>query len=47
MKDGSVKYRLLAKLAVLLVLLTLCAAVGACAVTQVRGEYVIAVGTVR
>ena len=47
MRDGSVTYCLLAKLAVTLVLLMLCAVLGACVTTQVRGEYVIAVGTVR
>jgi hypothetical protein len=46
-KDGSVECRLVVKLAVALVLLTLCAGLGACVTTQVRGEYVIAVGTVR
>ena len=47
MKKKNGTHRPIAQLTLFLVLLALCAGLGACATTQVRGQYDIAIGTAR
>lgn len=47
MKKDAKKNRLSVKLVMVLVLLALCAVLGACTTTQVHGQYDVVVGTAR